>query len=37
MGHTVLVVEDEVELCEMMCEALELSAALEENQAIPLP
>ena len=25
MSHTVLVVEDDVELCEMMCEALELS------------
>jgi len=25
MSHTILVVEDEVELCEMMCEALELS------------
>ena len=25
MRHTVLVVEDEVELCELMCQALELS------------
>ena len=25
MSHTVLVVEDEVELCEIMCKALELS------------
>ena len=25
MSHTVLVIEDEVELCEMMCEGLELS------------
>ena len=25
MSHTVLVVEDDVELCEMMCKALELS------------
>jgi CheY-like chemotaxis protein len=25
MAHTVLVVEDEVELCEIMCKALELS------------
>ena len=35
MSHTVLVVEDDVELCEMMCEALYFSAAPEEKQASP--
>ena len=35
MSHTVCVVEDDVELCEILCEALYFSAASEENQASP--
>ena len=39
MSHTVLVIEDDVELCEILCEALYFyfSAAPEENQASPYP
>ena len=35
MSHTILVVEDDLELCEILCEALYFSAAPEENQASP--